>query len=111
MNVRVTNGDIVTLGYQYYSEYDIIIRCLKEMDLLVEIERVRTEYGILEMSLDVSLPKIVVTLQQQGVVELVQPKANLYWDSSEPVLQRVISRPPHLYAETLLEIEELTSGA
>lgn len=110
MKAYVTIGDIVTLGYQYYSEYDIIVRCLKEMDLLVEIERVRKELGSLKTPLDVSLPKIVATLQKQGVVELVKPKANLYWDSGMSALERVMTDKPTLHAETLLAIEELTSG-
>lgn len=111
MKVHVTIGDIVTLGYQHYSEYDIIVRCLKEMDLLEEIERVRTELGILTAPFEDSLPDIAAALHQQGIVELILPKATLYWDGTTSNLNGVHIDQPFLHTQTLLAIEKLTPGA
>lgn len=101
MNQVFPIGSIVTLGYQHYQEYDIIVRCLQEIDLLEEIQKVREVLGALEKRIDVYLPQIVVELQKKGLIELVRPVANFYWDSGSRNIDQVIVKKPDLYHSVL----------
>jgi hypothetical protein len=99
-------GSIVTLGCKYYHEYDLIVKCLKEIDIVIEVQKVRTTLGVLDEPIDDYLPQVIVELQRSGLIELVRPVHHIHWDIGSSDINLLFKEAPFFYDEVVELLEK-----